>query len=334
LKTVSIIIPCRNEEMYIARCINSVLSQDYAAACIDILVCDGMSTDLTRTIVAGYTKKQKNVQILDNFQKTTPFALNLGISNSNSDVVIILGAHSEILPDYVSSCVEILFSSEDIGCVGGIIENRVENFYSNPIAAAMSSPFGVGNASFRTGLKVGYVDTVAFGAYKRSVFNKIGLFDEELVRNQDDEFNFRLIKSSLKIYLSKNIRSIYYVRSSFANLFRQYFQYGYWKVYVNKKHKVITSGRQLAPFFFVLFILLGCIASAFSHLFFFIYCFALFIYIVSAFIMALFTRKANVSLIVYSFFILHFGYGLGYWKGFMDFIIFQKKPSKNQSLSR
>jgi glycosyltransferase involved in cell wall biosynthesis len=336
VKSVSIVIPCRNEEKYIGRCIDSILVQDYPQDKLSVFICDGKSTDETVAIINDYSVKHRNVQLLVNEKQTTPFALNLGINASESDIVIILGAHSELYPDYVSSCVEAFKYGANIGCTGGIIENVYENEVADVIGKAMSSSFGVGNAHFRTGNKDGFVDTVAFGAYKRDVFNKIGLFDEELVRNQDDEFNYRLLKNGFTIYLYRKIRSKYYVRASFDKLFKQYEQYGYWKVYVNKKHRAVTTLRQVIPLLFVLFLFTGALLSFFHMLLFKLFLLGVFLYAALS-VYSAFKQSGNskqVFSIVKSFFILHFSYGLGYLKGIIDFFILQKNIKKEEALTR
>lgn len=336
MKSVSIVIPCRNEEKYIGLCLDSILKQDYPKELISVYVCDGKSTDNTIGIIKSYALKEKIIHHIVNEKQTTPYALNLGIKSSVSEVVIILGAHSELYRDYVTNCMKTLEIDEKIGCAGGIIENVYENGITEIIGKAMSSSFGVGNAHFRTGDKDGYVDTVAFGAYKREVFERIGLFDEELARNQDDEFNYRLIKNGFKIYLSWEIRSKYYVRASFNKLFRQYYQYGYWKIYVSKKHKAVTTLRQLVPLFFVLYIFTGACAAAFNKYICYAYFLGLFIYLAASFFAALKLSKGIVQLlnIMRSFFILHFSYGWGYLKGIVDFIVLGKSVKKDEILTR
>jgi len=336
VKTVSIVIPCRNEEKYIGRCIDSILSQDYSQDKLFVFVCDGKSTDDTAAIIHDYAVKHKNISFLINEKQTTPYALNIGINASLTDIVIILGAHSEIYPDYVSSCVEAFSYGTNIGCTGGIIENVYENETAEVIGKAMSSSFGVGNAHFRTGNKDGFVDTVAFGAYKREVFDKIGFFDEELIRNQDDEFNYRLLKNGFTIYLYRKIRSKYYVRASFDKLFKQYEQYGYWKVYVNKKHRAVTTLRQVIPLLFVLFLFTGALLSFFHMLLFKIFLLGVFLYAALS-VYSAFKQSGNskqVFSIVKSFFILHFSYGLGYLKGIIDFFVLQKNIKKEEVLTR
>ena len=331
LTKVSIIIPARNEEKYIAKCLDSIINSGYPKELLTVYVCDGLSIDKTADIVAFYASHFSFIKLLINKDKTTPHALNLGLRADTSDIKIILGAHSEISIDFISNNIRIFNNSgnENLMCVGGIIENIYESNKSEIIGLAMASPFGVGNANFRTGGKDGFVDTVAFGAYKNEIFEKIGYFNEELIRNQDDEFNYRIIKNGYLIYLSKEIKSKYYVRSSFKKLFSQYFQYGYWKVFVNKKHNTITTGRQLVPMLFVIFIILGGIISLMFVKLALIYMIGWILYILIAlfYIIKLTKRIKQYHLILYTFLLLHIGYGLGYLKGIVDFVIFKKKPN-------
>lgn len=330
---VSIIIPCRNEKSYIAKCIDSILSQDYPHEYLDVIICDGCSDDGTLTILEEYCQQYRNVCVLVNQHKTTPHALNIGLKKSQADVKIILGAHSEIHSDYVNNCIACFDLSPEIGCVGGVLNNVYEGKTSAAIGLAMSSPFGVGNSHFRTGAKNGYVDTVAFGAYRKEVFESIGYFDENLIRNQDDEFNFRLLKSGRTIYLSNTIRANYYVRASYRKLVKQYYQYGYWKVFVNKKHRVITSMRQLIPFVFVLFLFSLPLFVYFKipEIFGAILLFYGTLGIYSAKKVA--SSFLNIPSIVFTFFILHFSYGLGYLEGVFNFLLLGRNPKKSSTIS-
>ena len=334
---VSITIPSRNEEKYIEKCINSIVNSNYPQDKIKIFVCDGLSTDNTREIVSKLSNKHSNIELIDNEKQTTPFALNLGLKASNCAIKIILGAHAEIDKYFIKNNVSVLNDYPEVGCAGGIIQNVYENESAETIGLAMSSSFGVGNAHFRTGNKNGFVDTVAFGAYRKEVFEKIGYFDEDLIRNQDDEFNFRLLINGFKIYLNSNIKSKYYVRASFSKLYKQYYQYGYWKVYVNKKHKAVTSIRQLVPLFFVLFLFLGFTLSFFHWVLGSLFSLGILAYIVLAIVFA--SQKSNsfekMMGIAYTFFLLHFSYGLGYLVGIVDFIALNKGPrNSSQKLTR
>jgi len=336
IKKVSVVIPCRNEELYIAKCIESVLANNYPSDLVDVFICDGMSTDSTREIVKDFSEN-KRVTLLDNLQITTPFALNLGIEESQADIIIILGAHAEIESNYIKLCVETFTLNPEIGCVGGILDTISLDENSAAIALAMSSVFGVGNAHFRTGLKEGYVDTVAFGAYRREVFEKVGLFDSALTRNQDDEFNFRLIQGGFRIYLNPKIRAKYYVRSSFSKLYKQYMQYGYWKVYVNRKLKAVTTIRQLAPPLWVLFLFSMPFAWLIHSILGIFHLILLLIYLTTSLLMG-FTMSRNTkefALVCFAFYTLHFSYGTGYLHGILDFFILKKSPgNRNSTLTR
>jgi GT2 family glycosyltransferase len=157
-------------------------------------------------------------------------------------------------------------STREADCVGGAIENIGEGFWGQAISLAMSSPFGVGDAHFRYSHRERYVDTLAFCAYRREVFDKIGLFDEKLVRNQDYELNYRLRKAGGKILLTPAIKSRYYTRASLRRLWSQYFQYGLWKVQMLRMHPRSVRIRQLVPPLFVLALLLSGALSAISSL--------------------------------------------------------------------
>lgn len=336
MKTVTIVIPCFNENEYIIRCLDSIEKQSYPKELITTFVCDGSSTDGTQELVRDYVAKNNRFQLLINTHKTTPHALNLGIKNSKSDVIIILGAHSELDVDFVKKSMETFLVDENIMCVGGVLENDYANDTSRTIGYAMSSPFGVGNAHFRTGARKGYVDTVAFGAYRKEIFEKVGLFDEELIRNQDDEFNYRVTSNGYKIYLNPEIKCKYFVRAFYGKLFRQYYQYGYWKVYVNRLHKTVTTGRQLIPALFVLYLLvlpfsfiIGGPVAIYSSLF-------LFLYLVFAITFASIKHSNPLVMvkITFTFLILHLGYGTGYLKGVLDFLILGRSIRKTEMLSR
>jgi glycosyltransferase involved in cell wall biosynthesis len=334
--SIAIVIPCLNEQEYIAKCLDSIVAQDYPANLWKVYVVDGRSTDATRDIVSAYTLKHP-ITLVDNPQKVTPVALNLGIKSAAEEVIMILGAHAELYPDHLTEIAKYLQRFSDAGCVGGIIENVYESRISQHIGWAMSSSFGVGNAHFRTGNKDGYVDTVAFGAYRREVFEKAGYFDEELVRNQDDEFNFRIQQHGFKIYLAKSIRSRYFVRGSYSKLFKQYFQYGYWKVYVNKKHSTITTVRQTIPALFVLFIFGGFILSFLHPILALFYFLAWSLYVFAGLFAAVnaCSSPLKTPFVWWAFFILHLSYGSGYLEGIWHFIILGKQPAaKHAQLSR
>lgn len=257
---ITIIVPIRNEEAYIARCLDSLLAQDYPAEQVEILVVDGRSDDRTRAIVATYHERHPHLQLLDNPEKTAPYALNYGLDAAQGEVIVRVDGHCELEPDYLSTAVRLL-AETGAACVGGPLTSVGEGQTAQAIALAMSTPFGVGNAKFRYADKAEYVDTVAFGAYRREVFDTVGRFNPELTRNQDDEFNWRLRAAGRQIYLSPELKATYYTRSSYKGLWKQYYQYGFWKIRVIREHPGSVQPRHLAPALFVLSLGASLLAS-------------------------------------------------------------------------
>jgi len=314
---VSIIIPCRNEGKHIAKCLDSIIANDYPKDKLEVLVIDGMSEDGTREIIERYSQQYPNIKFLDNPKKIVPTAMNLGIKEANGDIIIRMDAHTEYPNDYVSKIVHWLEKSE-VDNVGGICETLpgADTLQAKAIALAISSPFGVGNSMFRIGVKEPtYVDTVPFGAYRKEVFDKIGLFDEELVRNQDDEFNLRLIKNGGKILLVPEIVSYYYARDSLSKLWKMYFQYGYFKVRVIQKIGAILTIRQVIPSLFVGFLILTGLMSFLTNYFLWLFGGILGLYllanIVFSFHIALKNGLKLILALPSAYATLHFGYGLG-----------------------
>ncbi len=338
-KTVSIIIPCRNEENYIKQCIDSFLNQSYPKELIEIIIADGMSTDNTRNIINEISKKNNNVILIDNKKFTAPAGMNLGIKKSNSDIIIIFGAHAYADKEFVKENV-LALENEEVGCAGGVITTINDSIKGEAIAEAMSCPFGVGNALFRYAEKEAFVDTVGFGAYYRKFITEIGLFDEELVRNQDDELNFRVQKTGKKILLNPKIKSTYFSRGDFKKLWRQYYQYGFWKVRVIQKHKKPASIRHLIPLMFVLFLLFGGIGSIFSNLIRIGYFSTILLYLIldAVFSLKLSKKKSllHFPYLFITFPILHISYGIGFIFGIVNFYIVRSKKveEKNKEISR
>lgn len=335
---VAIIVPVRNEEKYIGGLIDSVAAIDYPKDRIRLIIVDGKSEDNTRSIVKEKTGQFSWIDLLDNPNQTTPFAFNIGIRHAKeADILITVGGHSRLHRDFIRETVETFSIDPQIGCVGGIMENKYEDEVSKSIGIAMSSPFGVGNAHFRTADRDGFVDTVGFPAYKREVFEKVGLFNESLTRNQDDEFNYRVIKSGYKIYLNRKIKSEYFVRGDFSKLFHQYFQYGYWKVFVNKLHSTVTSTRQLIPPLFVGFLAVGFLIFWISWFLAGMYVGIILLYLVAAMFFA--SKESSsafeVFRIVYAFMILHISYGSGYLIALWQVGVVGKKPdAKVEKITR
>jgi glycosyltransferase involved in cell wall biosynthesis len=336
-KTVSIVIPCKNEKNYIERCLDSFINQSYQQELYEILVCDGMSTDGTRDIVQEYTKKHKNIKLLDNIGITAPKAMNIGIKYSSSDIVVIFGAHAEAHKDFIKCNVEKLMNT-DVYCSGGPIETISESNIGKAISLATSSPFGVGNALFRYSKEEKFVDTVAFGAYKREVFQKIGYFNEELTRAQDFEFNFRLTQNKLNILLSPDIKSKYYSRSSLKNLWNQYYQYGFWKPKIIKEYKKIASIRHIIPTLFVFYNIISLVGSCFSSFLFYQWMVLMSLYFIIDAIISIKISKNKIHLLPFCFIIfpiLHISYGVGFIVGYIAFSLkFDRLIKNNTKITR
>lgn len=267
LPVVSLILPVRNEGLFIRETLLAFLEQDYPHDHMEILIADGLSTDDTAKQITQFAANypSPSIYLIDNPKLTMPAGFNIAMQRSQGDIIILTGGHTKLAKNYVSRCVELL-EQTGADCVGGPIETIGKTTIAQAIALAQSSWFGVGGATFRMkDARAGFVDTVAFGAYRRSVFDKIGLLDEELVRNQDDEFNFRLTQRGGRIWLDPSIRSVYYSRSSLRRLWKQYFDYGMYKVRVIQKRGAVPAWRHLAPGAFVATLLIGSLAFVLSR---------------------------------------------------------------------
>ncbi len=237
---VSIVIPCLNEERYITALLDSLAAQDYGPDAIEVIVADGGSTDRTRELVRSYPSPFARLELVDNPRRITVAGLNEGMKAARGDCWIIIGAHSQVRPDFVRQSVEAL-KRTGAACVGGPIETVGEGAVGRAIAAAMSSPFGVGNAKFRYASEAGYVDTVPFGCYHRRVWEVVGEFDESIDGADEDSYNARLIEKGGRIWLDPAIRSTYYPRRTLPALARQYREYG------AAKGTLFARGRPLRP---------------------------------------------------------------------------------------
>jgi glycosyltransferase involved in cell wall biosynthesis len=261
---ISVIVPVRNEAVHLERCLNSIRSQSLHNATLEILVIDGESTDQTREIVKNLQKTDPRIYLLENPQKTAPYALNIGLQSARGEVLVRVDGHCELAADYLQLCLDILTSKPMAGCVGGRLHNQGTTWWSEAIALGMSSPFGVGNALFRYTRQACEVDTLAFGAYRREVIEQVGLFNQSLTRNQDDEYNFRVRAAGWIIWLDPRIQASYYTRSSLQALWKQYYQYGYWKIKVLRQYPRSLQIRHLIPGLFVLALSGGVLTSCLS----------------------------------------------------------------------
>ena len=331
---VSIIIPCRNEEKFISKCLDSIIAQNYPKDRIEVLVVDGRSMDRTREVVKGYTQKYPFIKLLDNPKRITPIAMNIGIKEAKGDVVILVNAHSILDKDFLKYSTAYL-KKTGADAVGGKLNTINDNssLVAQAIPLAADSTFGAGGKRYRTREEEGWVkDTLPYCAYPKKIFEKIGLIDEELIRDQDEEFNYRLLKSGGRIFFTPKIKSYLHIRPSLRKLWRQHFQYGYFKVRVAQKIGVIFTLRQLIPAIFVSSLIFTGVLSFFSKFF-----LGLFSLIICSYLLANFGFSLAIAikkglkflpLLPIVFFTLHFSYGLGYLKGIWDFLIRKKHLKK------
>ncbi len=251
---VSIVIPCRNEEKFISRCLDSVISQDFPKDKLEVLAVDGMSEDRTREIFKKYQKRYSFIKLLDNPKKITPSALNIGIKNSKGEIIIRMDSHAVYQKDYISKSIKYL-EKYNADNVGGIINTlpAKNTIIAKAIAISLSHPFGAGGSYFRLGVdKPKWVDTVFGGCYRKEIFKKIGFFNENLIRSQDMEFNLRLKRAGGKILLAPDIISYYYPKSNLKDFFIHNFRDGVWAIYPLKFVKIPLRLRHYIPFIFVL----------------------------------------------------------------------------------
>jgi GT2 family glycosyltransferase len=324
LPFVSVIMPVRNEADFIADSLSAVLGQDYPRDRLEVLVVDGMSTDATPDLAERMGRGcGVPVTLLHNPRRIAPTGLNIGIRRARGDVIVRVDGHCRIAADYVSRCVDHLRTGNVSG-VGGSIRTIARTSTGKAIALAMSSRFGVGPSSFRTIRdRTRLVDTVAFPAYTRAALELAGPFDEELVRNQDDEYNYRLRKLGGSLLLAADVTSDYYSRGSLRSLFRQYWQYGFYKVRVMQKHPRQMHPRQFVPPAFVLALMMTLAAAAVSPLGRLGLLILLAIYGLSIVTIAIGIAHrhawSQVVPLMAAFPALHIGYGAGFLAGLIHF---------------
>ncbi len=261
----TVIIPCRNEANHIERCLESVLAWDDIPGGFEVIVADGMSDDGTREILGRVVAQDRRVRVIDNVDRTTSHGLNSAVAIARGRLIARVDAHTEYSSDYLRRCVEAQCATGAWN-VGGAARTRPSGYVSRAIAAAYACPFAVGTGSFHQERYEGATDTVPYGCWPRSTFEAVGLFDTQLTRNQDDEHNLRIRSAGGEVWQSASIRSWYTTRSSLGKLWRQYYQYGMYKVLVFRKHGRHASWRHFVPGAFVLSLPIAALPSVFHPL--------------------------------------------------------------------
>ena len=316
-KSLSIIIPCRNEEKYIRNCINSFLKMDYPKELIEIIVIDANSSDKTRNIIQDIQAKNKNIFLVDNPNLYTPYALNLGIRNAQNEYVMIASAHSDFSEFYIRELMNAIDRYRADGVGGTIITDvRNKNKKTLSICKVLSNKFGVGNSMFRIGNDQPVrVDIVPFGIYKKDVILNAGLYDERLIRNHDMELSKRMVSYGKKISMIPNAKCRYFAREKFTGISKNNFGNGYWgplTIYITK-HLNSLSLRHFIPLIFILSLILPIVLMIWLPIFGVISLASLLTYLITIIVQSvkLNDDSTSVGYIFLSFLTLHFSYGFG-----------------------
>ena len=346
LPLVSILMPVRNEAGFIEQSLSAVLAQDYPPDRMEVIVVDGMSDDATRQIVQRIIRSRQQtlavgqqnakrrassiathstpILLLENRSMIAPTGLNTAIRQAAGDIIIRVDGHAIIEPDYVRRCVETLMQT-GTECVGGAVESIGIGYIGSAIAAAMSSSFGVGGSRFRVAnanAKPMLTDTVPFPAFRQGVFNSIGLYNEQMVRHQDYEFNYRLRRAGGRILLLPSLRVKYYVRSSLRSLWRQYWQYGIWKGSFLRVYPTSLKLRHLIPPLLVLAIATSAILAMISQVALWALGTTLGLYTTFVFVALIALVRGGklnyLPVLPVVLTCLHFSYGFGIWLGLIS----------------
>jgi glycosyltransferase involved in cell wall biosynthesis len=317
MKSVSVIIPCRNEEKYISSCLASFIEMEYPKDLMEIIIVDGRSNDKTLQIIKEIQSSNPFIKILDNPDLFVSHALNIGIKNSSSEFIMIASAHSSFNKNYI---IEILKTFEKFNCdgAGGVLHTDVKNKTKKTlsICKVLSNSFGVGNSKFRVGTsKPIPVDIVPFGIYRKSIFESVGGYNEKLIRNQDMELSKRMIEKGKKIFLIPSAKSTYFARETYKALALNNFGNGLWiplTVYITKKFSSLSL-RHFIPMIFLLSLILPLIFIAIKPIFGLVSLLSFVAYFILAAIISYRVHDSSTSFfsILFAFFVLHISYGVG-----------------------
>jgi succinoglycan biosynthesis protein ExoA len=327
---VTVILPCRNEAGYIEDCLKSILAQELPDADFEVIVADGVSNDGTHEFLERFSAENPKVRLLNNPGRIVSTGLNAALREARGEVIVRMDAHTVYAPDYIRQCLAVLRQT-GADNVGGPMCTTATTYKERAVRAVFHSPFAVGGARSHNPDYEGYVDTVIYGCWRKGIFDRVGNFDEYLVRNQDDEHNLRISRNGGRIYQSPRIRSWYHVRDSFKAVLRQYMQYGYWKVLVIRNHRLPASIRHVVPAAFLgtlgLLLITGlfwrpALAAAMA---------LAGVYLLAVLLASLLTAARTewklLPALPLAFYCFHLGYGYGFLRGIVDFVLFQKAPA-------
>lgn len=317
---ISALIVTRNEENYIESALMSLIDQTYSKDKYEIIIIDGMSTDCTKKkiyeIIKMYSTDSFKIKLMDNEKKILSAGWNIGIKSARGDYVIRIDAHAWVPKNFIENNVKTMLKNNAV-CVGGKLITKMAGNGDNVVSKVLSSPFGVGNSSFRVSEIAGYADTAVYGLYKKSIFEKVGYFDERYIRNQDIELHNRIRKSGGKFYFEPEIESIYYVRNTVKKMVYQAFGNGKWNMVLLKTKSGALSVRHLIPFAFVIFLLVSTFIGIFWKAMWVIESCIILLHLLLGFIFSLKKTRILKEVIImpFLFILLHLSYGIGYFSG-------------------
>ena len=320
---ISALLVTRNEKDYIRMSLMSLIKQTYPKSNYEIIVIDGESDDGTVDVVNAIRKEYCtdgfNIDIISNPKRILAAGWNLGIKAAKGEYVVRIDAHATAEPDFIERNVETMLRV-DAACVGGKLTTKSLKDEGGAVSLVLSSPFGVGNSSFRVSDSEGYADTAVYGLYKKDIFERVGYFDEQMVRNQDIELHSRIKKAGGKFYFNPDIKSTYYSRTTVKKMLKQAFGNGQWNMVLIKRGSGALSLRHLVPLFFVLFLIITVVGGFFIH---WLWWIALSVMCLHLFLGVVFSLKKTKQLkqivqMPLLFMSLHTAYGLGYIKGLFN----------------
>jgi glycosyltransferase involved in cell wall biosynthesis len=317
---VSVLLVTRNEKNYISKSLLSLVNQTYPRNRYEIIIVDGMSDDgsfeLIKSLVDNYASQLYNIRIFQNEKRILSAGWNIGIKNAKGDYVVRIDAHAEASTDFIELNIETILKVNAV-CVGGKLITKSLNGSNDIISKVLSSPFGVGNSSFRVSDVAEYTDTAVYGMYRKEIFYKVGFFNEFFVRNQDIEMHSRIKKCGGKIYYNPQIECIYYSRNTIKKMLKQALGNGKWNMVLLKKDCSALSVRHMVPFAFVLFLIISIVGGVVWRPIWAVTSGVLVLHLMLGTISALrkTTRINEILAMPFLFFLLHTAYGLGYFMG-------------------
>ncbi|MBN1637406.1 MAG: glycosyltransferase family 2 protein [Ignavibacteriales bacterium] len=328
---LSIIIPARNEELYIKKAIDSIFSNGFDNSKLEIILVDAKSTDNTKEIVEEYIKQNQNILYFENEKIFTSYGLNIGIKQANGKYIMLFCAHSNIEKDYFNTAIKIMENEPEVACIGPKILPSYNSTSQKIFYDVIFSPFSNGGVKFRTQNQRMFVNTVAYGIYRKELFEKYGFFDEKFIRAQDYEFNIRIFEQGEKLLFEPKLIAYYYPRSKITDFIRMFFKNGFWKALFAKKHKKSLSIIIFIPALFLFFLIFSFIFLIIPSLRLFALLFIV-NYLVFVIIGSLFLSTKNKFKYFLHYFslmiLMHISYGMGFLKGI--FTSYKKLENKQQ----